>query len=208
MVTIMGCLDLKMWLIYNKVTVRAMTKNVCCNHKWALLNLHPACLLWVLTIQALQLMSNSHTASAKLAKLRGRGHSSAQLWQTTNNSLLQIVHVFQGNTVSWGTFTPYSQLGQELPEGYPKNLSPYFIRTKKLQPCSSCEKMLFHDPFQQLLDTSEHSLHHQDRCDSWLCPQLVAGQQGAADPHLLPAPFQTPPCQLSWTSFLDAFPLP
>lgn len=143
-----------------------------------------------------------------LQKLRGRGHSSAQLWQITINSMLQTAPVFKGKTMLWGTFTLHSQLSQELPEGYPKNLSPYFIGTKKPQLCSTCEQMLFHPPFQQLLDTSEHSLHQQDQRDASLCPQLVAGQPCAADLHLLPAPFQTPWCQLSWTSFLDAFWLP
>lgn len=203
---------LKMWLNCNKVM--AVTKNICSNHKWALLNLHPVCLLWVLPLQLTsnyrsQLILTQHLRSLK--KLGGRGHSSAQLWKITINSLLQIVHVFQGNTVLWGTFTPYSSWVKSSLKATQKSISLFHQDQKKTQPCSSCEKMLSHHPFQQLLDISElseHSLHQQDQRDASLCPQLVAGQQCAADLHLLPAPFQTPPCQLSWTSFLDAFPLP
>lgn len=92
-----------------------------------------------------QVILTQHLQS--LQKIRGRGHSSAQLWKITINSLLQIVHAFQGNRALWGTFTPYSQLGQELPEGYPKNLSPYFIRTKKPNPVAAVRRCYFIIPF-------------------------------------------------------------
>lgn len=100
-----------------------------------------------------------------LQKFRGRGHSSAQLWQITINSLLQIFHVFKGNVVPRGTFTPCSQQSQKLPEGYLKNPSPYLHQDHK-KPHSSREQMLFQPSFQQLQqlpfqtstlpDTSEH----------------------------------------------------
>lgn len=67
-----------------------------------------------------------------LQKFRGWGHSSAQLWQITINSLLQIFHIFTGNVVLWGTLTPYSQQSQQLSEGYLKKMPfPISIRTKK-----------------------------------------------------------------------------
>lgn len=115
-----------------------------------------------------------------MQKLRGRGHSSAQLWQITINSLLQILHVFQGNAELWGTFTPCSKLGQELPEGYPKNLSLCSIRTKK----NPTLQQLWEDAIPSSLSTAAGHLWAQPApAGAVLCITVSpAGQQCCRSP--------------------------
>lgn len=131
-----------------------MTKHVCSNNRWALLNLHLACVLCIKPLQALQHTNNSHTAFARLAEFQRKRTQLCSALTIYNQFTVADFPRLQGQRGVMGVLLLLSRVKSFL-KATSKIPLPISIRSPKI-PRSSCEQTLFQPPFQQLPDTSEH----------------------------------------------------
>lgn len=192
-----GCLDFKNpgW-----ETVMAMTKHVCSNNRWALLNLQLACVLRIKPLQALQHTNNSNTASARLAEFQRKRTQLCSALTNYNQFTVTDFPRLQGQRGVMGCScsSAESKASWRLPQ---KSLSLFPSGPPK-SPVAAVSRRYSNLPFNSCRTPPSTGLR-----DASPCPRPVVGHQRAAVLSLFPAPFLNFTVSAELNQFSGGFPI-